>query len=79
MIEIRNLQFQPLTFNLAGDRTLHLGPRERTSIPQKDISPEITLAEKRGLVGLSKPEEKQPSVSDETAETSEPKTTKRRK
>lgn len=79
MIEIRNLQFQPLTFNLAGDRTLHLGPRERTSIPQKDISPEITLAEKRGLVGFSKPEEKQPSISDETAETSEPKTTKRRK
>lgn len=78
MIEIRNLQFQPLTFNLAGGRTLHLGPRERTSIPQKDISPEITLAEKRGLVGLSKPEKK-PSVSDETAETTEPKTTKRRK
>lgn len=79
MIEIRSLQFQPLTFNLVGDRTLHLGPRERTSIPQKDISPEITLAEKRGLVGLSKPEDKKPSVLDETAETSEPKNTKRRK
>lgn len=79
MIEIRNLQFQPLTFNLADERSLHLGPRERTSIPQKDISPEITLAEKRGLVSLSKPEEKKPSVSDETAETTEPKTTKRRK
>ena len=79
MIEIRNLQFQPLTFNLADDRSLHLGPRERTSIPQKDISPEITLAEKRGLLGLSKPEEKKPSVSDETAEATKPKTTKRRK
>jgi hypothetical protein len=45
VIEIRNLQFQPLTFNLADDRSLHLGPRERTSIPQKDISSEITLAE----------------------------------
>ena len=79
MIEIRNLQFQPLTFNLADDSSLHLGPRERISIPQKDISPEITLAEKRGLVGLSKPEEKHPSVSGETAEAIKPKTTKRRK
>ncbi len=79
MIEIRNLQFQPLTFNLADDRSLHLGPRERTSIPQKDISPEITLAEKRGLVSLSKAEEKHPSVSGETAEAIKPKTTKRRK
>ena len=53
MIEIRNLQFQPLTFNLSGQGTLHLGPRERTSIARKDLSAEIQTAGKRGLVRIT--------------------------
>ena len=53
MIEIRNLQFQPLTFNLSGQGTLHLGPRERKSIARKDLSAEIRTAGKRGLVHLT--------------------------
>jgi len=54
VIEIRNLQFQPLTFNLAENRTLHLGPRERRIFPENDITHEIRLAEKRRLVSISK-------------------------
>lgn len=53
MIEIRNLKFQPLTFNLSGQGTLHLGPRERKSIARKDLSAEIRTAGKRGLVRLT--------------------------
>ena len=53
MIEIRNLKFQPLTFNLSGQGTLHLGPRERKSIARKDLSAEIKTAGKRGLVRIT--------------------------
>jgi len=50
--EIKNLQFQPLTFHLANGRGLHLGPRERRELEDSDLSPEIALAARRGLVLL---------------------------
>ncbi|MEE9367951.1 MAG: hypothetical protein V3V05_03700 [Pontiella sp.] len=62
MIEIHNLQFQPLTFNMAGEKTLHLGSRERTAIPDKEVSHEIRLAEKHGLIRMQKQDAKKPSA-----------------
>ncbi len=54
MIEIRNLMFQPLTLHLAGEEGgLHLGPRERATIPEEQLSEEIRVAETRGYVSLS--------------------------
>lgn len=54
MIEIKNLLFQPLTFHLAGSgRGLHLNPRERRTLGEDDISPEIDVAAKRGFVSLT--------------------------
>ncbi len=54
MIEIKNLLFQPLTFHLAGSgRGLHLNPRERRTLGEDDISPEIDAAAKRGFVSLT--------------------------
>lgn len=50
MIEIKNLQFQPLTFHLAGQKTIHLGPRELVAITVKEMSDEVRLAERRGLI-----------------------------
>lgn len=69
MIEIHNLQFQPLTFNMAGDKTLHLSSRERTAIPDKEVSHEIRLAEKHGLIRMQKQEEIKPSVPTEKPKT----------
>ena len=54
MIEIKNLLFQPLTFHLAGGgRGLHLNPRERRTLEEDDISPEIDVAANRGFVSLT--------------------------
>jgi len=54
VIEIKNLLFQPLTFHLAGGgRGLHLNPRERRTLGDDDISPEIDAAAKRGFVSLT--------------------------
>jgi hypothetical protein len=54
VIEIKNLLFQPLTFHLAGGgRGLHLNPRERRTLGEDDISPEIDVAAKRGFVSLT--------------------------
>lgn len=54
MIAIKNLLFQPLTFQLAGKgRGLHLGPRESRLVSKKDVSEELRAAEKRGLVTLT--------------------------
>jgi len=54
MIEIKNLLFQPLTFHLTGDgQGLHLNPRGRTSIGNEQLSPEIEVAAKRGLISLT--------------------------
>jgi hypothetical protein len=53
VIEIRNLQFQPLTFHLGSESSLHLGPRQRKSIARKDLSAEIQTAAKRGLVRIT--------------------------
>ena len=86
MIEIRNLQFQPLTFNLSGQGTLHLGPRERKSIARKDLSAEIQTAGKRGLVRITdltggaapEPETETPTAT-EDAGTDEAKTTSKRR
>ncbi len=52
MTEIKNLLFQPLTFHLVGGKGIHLGPRERRVVSESDISPEIALAARRGLVLL---------------------------
>jgi len=54
MIEIKNLQFQPLTFHLAGKKTIHLGPRELLAITAKEMSDEIRLAERRGLIATKR-------------------------
>ena len=54
MIEIKNLLFQPLTFHLSGSgRGLHLNPRERRTVGEDAISPEIDAAAKRGFVSLT--------------------------
>lgn len=54
MIEIRNLLFQPLTFQLAGEqRGLHLGSRQRKLIDDAQVSDEIRVAAKRGFVALT--------------------------
>ena len=59
MIAIKNLLFQPLTFQLAGEgQGLHLGPRERREIGEEHVSAELKTAAGRGLVTLpSKPAE----------------------
>ena len=54
MIEIRNLLFQPLTFQLAGEqRGLHLGSRQRKLVDDAQVSDEIRTAAKRGFVALT--------------------------
>ncbi len=54
MIEIRNLLFQPLTFQLAGEqRGLHLGSRQRKLVDDAQVSEEIRTAAKRGFVALT--------------------------
>jgi hypothetical protein len=86
VIEIRNLQFQPLTFQLGGVGSLHLGPRQRKRIARKDLSAEIQTAAKRCLVritelnkGSDQPKE-EPAGSKETAsKESKPSKTKGRK
>ena len=66
MIAIKNLLFQPLTFQLAGDgQGLHLNPRERKVISRENLSAEIETAAKRGLVSLTeeaKPPEDPPKA-----------------
>ena len=52
MVQIRNLLFQPLTFNLADGRTLHLGVRERKAIAKDRMSDEVRKAAARGLVEM---------------------------
>ena len=70
MIEIRNLQFQPLTFNLSGQGTL---------------STEIKTAGKRGLVRITdltggvEPEPEKPTATDDAAADEAKTTSKRRK
>ncbi len=53
MIEIRNLLSQPLAFQLAGRQSgLHLGCRERKTVRDAQVSEEIRIAAKRGLIDL---------------------------
>lgn len=62
MIEIRNLMFQPLTFQLAGGiESLHLGPREREIIPDEQVSVEMRRADEGGFVTLSEVTESEDS------------------
>lgn len=73
MIEIRNLLFQPLTFQLAGERRgLHLGSRQRKLVEDAEVSEEIRTAAKRGFVALTVLEqpdqpEAQPVASEDVA------------
>ena len=54
MIAIKNLLFQPLTFQLAGGgQGLHLGPRECREIGDEHVSAEIRTAAQRGLISLT--------------------------
>ena len=77
MIEIRNLLFQPLTFELAGDqRGLHLSSRQRKLLDDAQVSEEIRTAAKRGFVALTVLEqpdqpEAQPAASEEVGTTPE--------
>lgn len=53
MIEIRNLLFQPLTFQLADEEHgLHVGPRQTKTIEDDKLSQEIEAAGKRGFVSI---------------------------
>ena len=53
MVEIRNLKFQPLTLHLANSkRSVHLPPRGRAEIDEKDVSAEMRRAAERGFVAL---------------------------
>jgi hypothetical protein len=86
VIEIRNLQFQPLTFQLGTEGSLHLGPRQKKSIARKDLSAEIQTAAKRGLVRITDlstggaPTQDEPAASKEAAsEETKAAQTKRRK
>jgi hypothetical protein len=67
VIEIRNLQFQPITFQLGGEGSLHLGPRERKSIARKDLSAEIQAAAKCGLVRITELHKGATQLQDESA------------
>ena len=77
MIEIRNLLFQPLTFQLAGERRgLHLSSRQRKLVDDAQVSDEIRVAAKRGFVALTELEqldqpETQPAASEEVITTAE--------
>ena len=85
MIEIRNMQFQPLTFQLGNEGSLHLGPRQKKSIARKDLSAEIQTAAKRGLVritdltGGAEPEPEKPTATEGTGSNEAKTTSKRRK
>jgi len=85
VIEIRNLQFQPLTFQLGNEGSLHLGPRQKKSIARKDLSAEIETAAKRGLVritdltGGAEPEPEKPTATEDTGSNEAKTTSKRRK
>jgi hypothetical protein len=53
VIEIRNLLFQPLTFQLAGnEHGLHLGSRQRKLVEDAEVSEEMRTAAKGGFVVL---------------------------
>ena len=75
MIEIRNLLFQPLTFQLAGGiESLHLAPRERESISDEQVSEEMRRAAEGGFVTLSEVSDSEdvPAADGPLTETSEP-------
>ena len=53
MVEIRNLKFQPLALHLANSkRSVHLPPRGRREIDEKDVSHEMRRAADRGFIAL---------------------------
>ena len=53
MIDLKNQLFQPLTLHRRDGTGLHLGPRERISLPEDAISEEIRRAEAVGIVSLT--------------------------
>lgn len=79
MLEIKNLQFQPLTLHQNGNKSLHLGPREKAHIAEADLSAEISTAQKRGLISINPVSESAPSAENTDLETAENNTSKRRK
>lgn len=73
MIEIRNLLFQPLTFQLAGEeRGLHLSSRQRKLIEDAQVSEEMRTAQRGGFVVLTPLEQPdQPEAQPAATETSD--------
>ena len=67
MIEVRNLLFQPLTFQLADGTSLHLGPRERRTIASDLVSPELEQAQRRNYVDLRETEQTKAAAPVETS------------
>ena len=65
MIEVKNLLFQPLTFQLADGASLHLGPRERRTIASELVSPELEQAQRRNYVDLRETEQPKGAASPE--------------
>lgn len=53
MIDLKNQLFQPLTLHRRDGTGLHLGPRERISLPEDAVSEEMRRAEARGIVSLT--------------------------
>ena len=52
MILIKNLQFQPLTFHLADQTSLHLQPRQQTRIADERVSSELEAAAIRHFISM---------------------------
>ena len=63
MVEIRNLKFQPLALHLANSkRSVHLPPRGRTEIDERDVSHEMRRAAERGFIVLSEAKAPKPAA-----------------
>ena len=61
MIEIRNLLFQPLTFQLAGEEGgLYLTSRQRKLVEDAQVSEEMRTAATRGFVVITPLEQQDP-------------------
>ena len=63
MIEVKNLLFQPVSLHLAGDgRGFHIGPREKVHVRDDQVSLEMQMAARRGLITLTKVTAEEPAA-----------------
>lgn len=59
MLLLKNLLFQPLTLHLADStKSVHLGPRGKETIRDKDLSKEINKAHLLGIIDVKPVESK---------------------